>query len=85
MGKVHRIKRSFYKVISQQPWKTIKPGNVQHFNLATAPGKKYGEAYVTVGKRYDGSIYLSHSTGSPYHPLMQSLIRDVESRDSSMR
>src|SRR5579871_233598 len=33
MGKVHRIKRRFSKIVERQPWKMLKPGSSQNFRL----------------------------------------------------
>lgn len=71
MGKVHRIKKAFRHLMTQDP---VPDG---YHPLAGGIG-------VTIGKRHDGSPYLWYY-GTSYKKLMESLAREYASRGSSMR
>jgi hypothetical protein len=68
MGKVHRIKKAFWKVVASEPWEALPPGRGNHYHLAD-------RVTLHVGKRSDGSWYLGHY-GQSYKALMRQLMRD---------
>ncbi len=70
MGKVHRIKRGFQKIVEQQPWEALRPGEGKSLSLPYSLS-------VYVGKRYNGTHYISHF-GERYKHLMRKLIADFE-------
>ncbi len=72
MGKVHRIKRRFSKIVERQPWKMLKPGSSQNFRLPD-------HLSFYIGKRYDSSVYVGYF-GERYKHLMHSLVQEFEAR-----
>ena len=76
MGKVHRIKKHFWRVIAQEP---LPPrGRVKHHYLAHTSDE------IFVGRRYDDSVYAGyHSYQHSYDGLLKQLIKAYESGSSS--
>ncbi len=71
MGKVHRIKKSFWRTVATIPWHAMPCGSAKYYRLAHI-------ASITAGKRYDGSCYVSGGFwgSSPYHALLRQLINE---------
>jgi hypothetical protein len=70
MGKVHRIKKSFTKVVATKPWETLVRGSVKGYSLN-------GYTSMHVGVRWDGSWYIGYY-GEHYKSLLQKLIKEYE-------
>jgi hypothetical protein len=81
MGKVHRIKKSFAKVVAVRPWETIPRGSVKTYGLVTGRGV-IGLVRIYIGVRWDGSVYIGQ-WGDSYKGLVRELIN--ESSILSMR
>lgn len=62
MGKVHRIKRSFRRIVSQQP---IQTGTYSLGKVVT----------IHLGRSYAGSLYVV-VYGNHYEKLVQKLMRE---------
>lgn len=67
MGKVHRIKKSFRKIVSQQP---VQAG-------VHSLGKTVG---IQLARNYSGRLYAQVVSGRHYEKLAQSLMREYNER-----
>lgn len=71
MGKLHRIKKAFWQIVSQEPLP------VGRHSLARMTS-------IYIGRRNDGSYYvMDNSYGHAYKGLLTQLIKQYESGDSS--
>lgn len=63
MGKVHRIKKSFRRIVSQQP---VQTGMYVLGKVVT----------IHIGRSYRGNLYVQVFTGRHYDKLVQKLMRE---------
>lgn len=69
MGKVHKIKRAFKKIIDSGELKKIAKWHSHAYTI--------GATYVHIGKREDGSFYmLGMGQGGSYKKLIDKLEKD---------
>lgn len=67
MGKVHRIKKSFRRLVAHQP---VQAGTHCLAGIAT----------IHLGRSYGGTLYASIVYGRRYEKLVQMLMREYNER-----